>query len=73
MFDPDFSLTKRHLGILAVMLGLAALVGVLIYDAIGMGNSDVPGFGPSQKAALVVAFVTLLVGLTLLPLGDQPA
>lgn len=73
MRDPNFSLTKRHLGILAVIAGLAALIGVLIYDAIGLGNTDVPGFGPSQKAALVVAMITLIIGLTLIPLGDQPA
>lgn len=72
MLDFNFTLTKRHLGILAVIFGVVALVGIFLFDALGISDPE-GGFGPSQKAGVVLAILTIFAGLTLLPLGDTPA
>lgn len=70
MFKSDSHLTKRQLGFIAVVVGIVALIGIFLYDSLGAGNGD---FGPTQKIALWVAFLMILIGLTLVPLGDQAA
>jgi hypothetical protein len=72
MLRLDFTFTKRHLGYAALLGGIFAIVGVLLYDQLGLSDPE-GGFGPSQQLALVGAAISILVGLTLLPLGDTPA
>jgi hypothetical protein len=45
---------------------------VVIYDQLGLSDPDA-GFGPTQKLALLGAIGIILLGATLIPLGDRPA
>jgi hypothetical protein len=61
-------ITKRHLGILFSLAGAIGIVAILIWDAIrSRPISNI------QWAALAGLATLLIVGLTLLPLGDRPA
>ncbi len=64
-------ITKRQLGIGIILLGVLAIVGSFVVDWLGAGNFQ--GVGPAQRVALIAAGVVIVVGLTLLPLGDKPA
>ncbi|PID85226.1 MAG: hypothetical protein CSA11_09905 [Chloroflexi bacterium] len=64
-------MTKRQLGCIIIALGTLAIVGSFVYDLIGGG--DFQGIGPTQRLALLGAGFVILVGITLLPLGDRPA
>ena len=64
-------ITKRQLGIGFILLGVLAIVGSFAVDWIGAGNFQ--GVGPAQRVALIAAGAVIVVGLTLLPLGDRPA
>ena len=64
-------MTKRQLGLLFIVLGAAAVAAVLAVDLVGAGRFQ--GMGPAQRAALMAAALLLVVGITLLPLGDRPA
>jgi len=63
--------TKRQLGIIIIIISLAAVVGSFIFDLAGGGQFQ--GIGPTQKMGLATAGILFFVGLTLLPLGDRPA
>jgi len=70
-FSRDYTVTKRQLGIALVAIGLVGILGFLAIDIIPVGRQG--GIGPAQAFALFVMVVLLLVGLTLIPLGDAPA
>lgn len=63
--------TKRQLGIIFILLGLGAAGAMFIMDFLGAGQFQ--GIGPAQRRALFAAAAAVVVGLTLLPLGDRPA
>lgn len=63
--------TKRQLGLLFILLGIAAAAGLFVIDLIGAGQFQ--GIGPAQRRALAVAGLAVLLGLSLLPLGNRPA
>lgn len=67
----DPPLTKRQLGWLIGLASLGGGLGVLAADWLGAGVWQ--GLGPAQWLALAVAAGGLLLGLSLLPLGDRPA
>lgn len=71
ILSPNFTFTKRQLGIFLAILGGVSFVGLLGLDLIGGGREG--GIGPTQQAALVVTAIVTLVGLSLILLGDQPA
>jgi hypothetical protein len=71
MFKTDFTLTKRHIGILLFAVGALGAAAILLMDRLGMGRES--GLGPAQQAALIVLALLVLLGLTLIPLGDTPA
>ncbi len=71
MFRNDFTLTKRHVGLLLFATGALGFAAILVMDALNMGREG--GIGPAQTAALVVLALLALLGLTLIPLGDSPA
>jgi hypothetical protein len=71
-FSPDFTLSKRHLGVLGILGGVAGFILVLLYDQLGLSDPG-GGFGPSQMLALGGAALAILIGLSLIPLGDDPA
>jgi hypothetical protein len=64
-------MSKRQLGIAFILMGGAAGLGVVAVDMLGAGNFQ--GIGPAQRLALMGAGLVILVGLSLLPLGDRPA
>lgn len=69
VFGEDFTLTKRMIGILMVIVGMMGCASIFAFDAISGGDQ----FGPSQKLALFGAMATLFIGASLIPLGDSPA
>jgi len=89
MLKPDFTLTKAHLGWLLVTAGLLGFIGGLSIDLIaiaragGVGSLFTAealaqlrgplGIGPAQRLALGACVAAVLVGLTLIPLGERPA
>jgi sugar phosphate permease len=64
-------ITKRQLGLVFILGGLAGIVGPLLVDFLGAGQFQ--GIGGTQRLVMVAALVVLVVGLTLLPLDDRPA
>jgi hypothetical protein len=68
---PEFSFTKRQIGLLLLLIGGAGFLLLLLLDVVGMGREG--GFGPAQRAGLGIFAAAALLGLTLIPLGDVPA
>lgn len=64
-------MTKRQLGILFITLGVTAVLALFALDFLRAGQHQ--GIGPAQRQAMAAAGLAVLVGLTLLPLGDRPA
>lgn len=63
--------TKRQLGLLFIVLGVGAAMAMLAVDLLGAGQFQ--GIGPAQRRALLAAGAAVLLGLSLLPLGNRPA
>jgi hypothetical protein len=63
--------TKRQLGLIFIFLGTGAAAAMFAIDFLGAGQFQ--GIGPSQGRALIAAGLAVIVGLTLLPLGNRPA
>ncbi|GEM_PF-585119 len=68
---PDFSFSKRQIGLLLLLVGAAGFVLLLLLDVIGMGHEG--GYGPAQRAGLGFFAAVGLLGLSLIPLGESPA
>ena len=71
MLSEDFTITKRQLGILLLIIGIIGAVGILAIDVLNAGQQG--GIGPAQAFALGIMAVVAIIGLTLIPLGDMPA
>jgi hypothetical protein len=71
MFSNRFTLTKRTLGLLLLIGGIAAFAAILSVDVFDVGREG--GIGPAQRIALGGAVLIALVGLTLIPIRDQLA
>ncbi|MFQ3565613.1 MAG: hypothetical protein SNJ59_01320 [Aggregatilineales bacterium] len=71
MMKNNFTLTKRHLGLLLLLGGIAGFFGVLAIDIIDVGREG--GIGPVQQTALAGCLLVAGVGLSLIPLGNQLA
>jgi len=71
MFKNDFTFTKRQLGMLMVAVGILGFAAILSIDIIQAGREG--GIGPIQRIALGTMALTALIGLTLIPLGNDPA
>jgi hypothetical protein len=65
------NLTKRQLGLLLLLGGLAGFFGILAIDILDVGREG--GIGPAQQIAMALMVGLALVGLTLIPLKDTPA
>ena len=63
--------TKRHLGIIVIVLGGLAILGVVGVDLVGAGKWG--GFGPLQRMVVGLCGVAIVVGCILFRLGDRPA
>ena len=64
-------MTKKQLGLGFMALGITAVIGLFGIDLLGAGQFN--GIGPAQRLALLGAGGVILLGLSLLPLGDKPA
>lgn len=62
--------TKKWLGIGLAGLGFVGIIGSFANDLLNM--SEYQGIGPSQRMAILAAGLLILVGLSLIPLGNQP-
>jgi hypothetical protein len=71
MLRNDFTFTKRQIGLILLIVGVLGAIGLLALDFIGGGREG--GFGPAQRAGLMVMVLTALLGLSLIPLGNEPA
>lgn len=64
-------MTKRQLGFLFIAIGIIAISGMFAVDLLRAGQYQ--GIGPAQQQAMLAAGLLILVGISLLPLGDKPA
>ncbi|MCA9901704.1 MAG: hypothetical protein H6654_00070 [Ardenticatenaceae bacterium] len=64
-------MTKKQLGLIFIALGILGVLGLFGIDLIGAGQFS--GIGPAQRLGLLASGSVILLGLTLLPLGDKPA
>jgi hypothetical protein len=71
MLRNDFTFTKRQIGFLLLIGGILAFAGIIGIDVLDAGREG--GIGPAQQLALVVSAAAVLLGLSLIPLGDDPA
>lgn len=71
MLKNDFTFTKRQLGLLCLMVGIVGFAGILGIDLLDAGREG--GIGPAQRIALGLTIALAVLGLTLIPLGDDPA
>lgn len=71
MLSNQFTLTKRHVGLLLLLGGILGFIAILAIDILDVGREG--GIGPAQRIALGGCVLMVLVGLTLIPLGDQLA
>lgn len=71
MFNQKFTFTKKTLGMLCVAIGIIGTIGIFAIDIIDVGRAG--GIGPIQTVGLVVMISLTVLGLTLIPLGDDPA
>lgn len=71
MLSNRFTLTKRHLGLLLLIGGILGFLAILAVDILDFGREG--GIGPAQRIALGGCVLMVLVGFTLIPLGDQLA
>lgn len=70
MLNDNFTLTKRHLGLLMIVGGATLFVATLAVDLV---RDQTGGFGTLQTLGMLFGAVSVLIGVTLLPLGDRPA
>jgi hypothetical protein len=71
MLNNHFTFSKRGLGWLLVISGGLGILGIFGVDILDVGREG--GIGPAQQIALGLAVVMVFVGLTLVPLGKDPA
>jgi hypothetical protein len=71
MFSNHFTFSKRGLGWLLVISGGLGIIGIFGVDILDVGREG--GIGPAQQIALKLMAVMLIIGLTLIPLGKDPA
>ena len=64
-------MSKRQLGILLVIIGMFGGIGLLALDLIFSGRET--GIGPAQRLAIIGMGALVLIGLSLIPLGDSSA
>lgn len=69
--EKEAEMTKRQLGLLFIFSGLAAVIVLFAADLVGASQFD--GIGPLQRLGLAGAAIAIILGVSLLPLGNRPA
>jgi hypothetical protein len=64
-------ITKRMLGIGFILVGFLGVAAMFVRDL--TGTAEFEGIGPTQRLAILAGGVLVLIGLSLLPLGNRPA
>ncbi len=64
-------ITKRMLGIAFIIIGFLGIAAMFVRDL--TGTAEFQGIGPAQRLALLGAGFIILIGFSLLPLGNRPA
>ncbi len=78
----DFTLSKRALGLILLVIGLVGTIGLLGLDPLAellhrlgidiLSPDRQAGFGPMQQVALLASLALTVAGLTMLPLREAP-
>ncbi len=68
---PDRPLSKREIGLLCVAIGVISFLVVIGVDIVDAGREG--GIGPAQRLAMAGTATLTIIGLTLIPLGDDTA
>lgn len=71
MLSQHFTLTKRHLAVLFIVVGILGFTAIIAVDVFDVGRQG--GIGPAQRIALGLMVALALLGLSLLPAGNHPA
>ena len=71
IFSNTFTFTKRQIGWLLIIGDVMGALGILALNLIR--HKPISEIGPAQQLVFVLFAVGLLIGLTLIPLGDAPA
>jgi hypothetical protein len=71
MSPHDFTISKRLLGFILVIVGIVGFTAILMIDLLDVGREG--GVGPSQQIALSLMLAVIALGVTLIPLGSRPA
>jgi hypothetical protein len=70
LFSPEFTFSKRLLGLHLIIIGVTGNAVMIGWDLVRRSEH---GVGPQQKAAMIVLAIGAVIGLTLLPLGRTKA
>jgi hypothetical protein len=71
IFRNDFTFTKRQIGWLFVTANIIGIIGLLALDF--LKHKPVSEIGPAQQLVFIIFALGLLLGFSLIPLGDAPA
>ena len=71
MFGKDYTFTKRHLGLLLLIIGVLGFVAIIGIDVLDAGRQG--GIGPAQRLGLGAMLLLSCIGLSLIPLVNAPA
>ena len=71
IFSNTFTFTKRQIGWLLVIGDAAGFLGILALNF--LRHKPVSEIGPAQQLVFALFAVGVLIGLSLIPLGDGPA
>jgi len=71
IFRNDFTFTKHQIGWLLIITNLVGFIGLLALDL--LRHKPVSEIGPAQQLVFMIFVIGLLLGFSLIPLGDAPA
>ncbi len=64
-------ITKRQLGFGILIAGFLTGIALFVKDFVGL--AEFAGVGPLERNLYITAIILILLGLSLIPLGNKPA